>query len=139
VVGSVTVASRSAELAMYRLAELGYDPLAVRSVSGSAPIAPISYDEEVAIGRTNDALVYGGKVHLVVEDDFEEFSKVPSTAADEYGTPSQEVFAGADWDFSAVPEGFFAPAQVTIDVIDGPTHVHGDVEEDVLAESFEIA
>lgn len=139
VVGSVTVASRSAELAMFRLAELGYDPLAVRSVSGSAPVAPISHDEECAIGRTNDALVYGGRVHLVVEDDFAEFAEVPSTAAEEYGTPSGNVFAEADWDFAEVPEGFFAPAQVTIDVIDGPTHVHGEVNGDVLAESFEIA
>jgi methenyltetrahydromethanopterin cyclohydrolase len=38
-----------------------------------------------------------------------------------------------------VPEGFFAPAQVTIDVIDGQTGVYGETDEDVLAESFGIA
>jgi methenyltetrahydromethanopterin cyclohydrolase len=139
VVGSVTVASRAAELAMFRLAELGYDPLAVRSISGSASVAPISHDEDVAIGRTNDALVYGGHVHLVVEEDFAEFDRVHSAAATEYGRPSEDVFEEADWDFSDVPEGFFAPAQVTIDVIDGPTHVQGDTDESVVAESFEIA
>ena len=137
-VGSVTVGSRAAELALFRLAELGYDPLAVRSVSGSAPVAPISYDEDVAIGRTNDALVYGGRVHLVVEAEFDDFESVPSAAAEEYGTPSRSVFETADWDFSDVPEGFFAPAEVTIDVIDGPTHAYGDTDEAVLAESFKL-
>ncbi|PSP75813.1 methenyltetrahydromethanopterin cyclohydrolase, partial [Halobacteriales archaeon QS_3_64_16] len=138
-VGSVTVGSRAAELAMFRFAELGYDPLQVRSVSGTAPLAPISHDEGIAIGRTNDALVYGGRVHLVVEENFEEFQDVPSRAADDYGRPSEAVFEDADWNFADVPEGFFAPAQVTIDVIDGPTHVYGEIDEDVLAESFEIA
>ena len=138
-VGSVTVGSRAAELAMFRLAELGYDPLQVRSVSGDAPLAPISHDEGVAIGRTNDALVYGGRVHLVVEEGFEDFEEVPSTAADDYGRPSADVFEEVGWEFADVPEGFFAPAQVTIDVIDGPTGVYGETDEDVLAESFGIA
>jgi methenyltetrahydromethanopterin cyclohydrolase len=136
ITGSVQMAARAAELAAFRLSELGYDPLDVLSVSGQAPVAPVGDDEETAIGRTNDALAYGGRVHLVVDSDFDRFDEVPSTATEEYGRPFGEIFADADWDFYEVEESVFAPAQATIDVVGGPTHVFGEVNEDLLAESF---
>jgi methenyltetrahydromethanopterin cyclohydrolase len=138
ITGSVQMAARAAELATFRLAELGYDPLDILSVSGTAPVAPVADDEETAIARTNDALAYGGQVHLVVDSDFDRFDEVPSSATDEYGTPFAEVFEAADWDFYEVPESVFAPAQVTVDVVGGPTSVHGDVNESLLAESFDL-
>jgi methenyltetrahydromethanopterin cyclohydrolase len=132
------MAARAAELAAFRLSELGYDPLDILSVSGKAPVAPVPDDEETAIARTNDALAYGGQAHLVVDSDFERFDEVPSSATDEYGQPFAEVFEAVDWDFYEVPESVFAPAQVTIDVLGGPTYVHGDTDEDLLAESFDL-
>jgi methenyltetrahydromethanopterin cyclohydrolase len=138
VTGSAAMAARAPELAVFRLAELGYDPLDVLSVSGSAPVAPVAGDEETAIARTNDALAYGGRAHLVVDEPFDRFDEVPSTATDEYGTPFADIFADAGWDFYEVPESVFAPAQVTIDVRGGDTHVLGDVDEAMLAESFEL-
>ncbi|SFR54216.1 methenyltetrahydromethanopterin cyclohydrolase [Halogeometricum limi] len=137
-VGSVTMAARAPELAMFRLFELGYDPLNVLSAFGSAPVAPVSYDEGVAMGRTNDALAYGGTVHLTVAEDSDLFSEVPSTAADEYGTPFEQIFEESGWDFYDIPETVFAPAKVTIDVVDGPTYVYGETDEELLAESFDI-
>jgi methenyltetrahydromethanopterin cyclohydrolase len=136
VTGSSSMAARAAELAVFRLSELGYDPLDVLSVTGSAPVAPIADDEEQAIARTNDALAYGGQAHLVVDEPFDRFDEVPSTATDQYGTPFADIFADADWDFYEVPESVFAPAQVTIDVLGGETHALGDVNEALLAESF---
>ncbi|WP_231185242.1 methenyltetrahydromethanopterin cyclohydrolase [Haladaptatus sp. DYF46] len=136
--GSVTVASRAAELAVFRLTELGYDPLDVRSAMGSAPVAPISYDEETAIGRTNDALAYGGKVHLTVDEEFDRFDELPSTAGDEYGTTFETFFDEEGWDFEEIPESVFAPAQVTVNVVNGPTHVLGETNDDLLAESFDL-
>ncbi|WP_313691333.1 methenyltetrahydromethanopterin cyclohydrolase [Halorarum halobium] len=137
--GSVTTAARAAELAVFRLFELGYDPLDVLSVAGSAPVAPVSYDETVAMGRTNDALAYGGEVHLTVAEDFDRFEELPSSAADEYGTPFADIFAQADYDFYEVDESVFAPASVTVDVADGPTYALGETREDLLAESFGLA
>ncbi len=134
--GSVSAAARAPELALFRLFELGYDPTDVVSAAGSAPVAPVSRDEDVAMGRTNDALAYGGQVYLQVREDFDRFDEVPSTAADEYDTPFEQVFEDADWDFYEVPESVFAPAQVTVDVIDGPTHALGATNHDLLAESF---
>lgn len=136
VAGSVSTASRAAELAVFRLFELGYDPRDVLSASGSAPFPPVSYDEEVAMGRTNDALAYGGRVYLHVREDAGVFEELPSSAADEYGTPFEEIFADANWDFYDIPETVFAPAQVTVDVADGPTRVLGGMREDLLVESF---
>jgi len=135
-VGSVSAAARAPELALFRLFELGYDPVDVVSAAGSAPVAPVSHDEGVAMGRTNDALAYGGQVYLQVREDFDRFDEVPSTAAAEYDTPFERVFEDAGWDFYEVPESVFAPAQVTVDVVDGPTYALGDTNHDLLAESF---
>ncbi|MFB6304054.1 MAG: methenyltetrahydromethanopterin cyclohydrolase [Haloferacaceae archaeon] len=137
--GSVATAARAAELATFRLFELGYDPQDVRSAAASAPVAPVSHDEATAMGRTNDALAYGSQVHLGVAADFDRFDEVPSTAAEEYGTPFENVFADADWDFDEVPTSVFAPAQVTVDVVDGPTYALGERRDDLLAESFGLA
>ncbi|UIP01044.1 methenyltetrahydromethanopterin cyclohydrolase [Halobaculum sp. CBA1158] len=135
--GSVTAAARAAELAVFRLFELGYDPENVKSVAGSAPVAPVSYDETEAMGRTNDALAYGGEVHLTVSEEFDRFDELPSSAADEYGRPFADVFADAEYDFYELDEGVFAPAAVTVDVLDGPTYALGETREDLLAESFD--
>ncbi|MGM0447014.1 MAG: methenyltetrahydromethanopterin cyclohydrolase [Methanobacteriota archaeon] len=135
--GSVTTAARAAELAVFRLLEVGYEPTDVLHASGSAPLAPPTRDETEAMGRTNDALAYGGEVHLQVARDDDRFGGIVSTASEEYGTPFVEVFEDADWDFYDVPESVFAPAQVTVDVVDGPVYTVGETNEELLAESFD--
>lgn len=139
VAGSVTAAARAPELALFRLFELGYDPTDVLTVSGSAPVAPVAADEQTAIGRTNDALAYGGRVHLTVAEDFDEFGAVPSSAAERYDAPFADIFGDADWDVEEVDEGVFGPAQVTVNVVGGPTYALGDTHEALLAEGFGVA
>ncbi len=137
-VGSITNAARAAELATFQLVELGYDPQAIVSATGRAPVAPVPADERTAIARANDAIAYGGTAHLTVREDADVFSEIPSTAADEYGTPFGEIFDNLDWEFSEVPADLFAPAQVTIDVLGGPTYSYGETDEDLLVDSFAI-
>jgi methenyltetrahydromethanopterin cyclohydrolase len=136
VTGSVVAATRAAELATFRLSELDYDPLEILSVSGSAPVAPVADDEATAMAYTNDAIAYGGQVHLVVEEPFDHFDEVPSTASDAYGEPFGDIFESVDWEYADIPLDVFAPAQVTIDVVGGDTHVFGDMSEDILVESY---
>ena len=136
ITGSVVAASRAAELATFRLSELGYDPLDILSVTGSAPVAPVADDEETAMARTNDALAYGGQVHLTVEEPFDRVDEIVSIASDEFGTPFADIFAGVDWELADLPVELFGPAQVTVDVLGGDTHVLGETREDILAESF---
>jgi methenyltetrahydromethanopterin cyclohydrolase len=90
------------------------------------------------MGRTNDALAYGGEVYLQVREESTVFDQVPSNAREEYGVPFEQIFAEADWDFYSVPESVFAPAKVTIDVVDGATYALGETDEELLADSFGI-
>ncbi len=136
VTGSVVSAARAAELAVFRLFELGYDPRDVRSVASSAPVAPASNTESTALARTTDALVYGSRVHLQVAAPFDRFDEVPSTAATEHGVPLAEAFDGVDWRFEDLSPALFGPAQVTVDVRGGGTETHGARDDAVLAESF---
>lgn len=138
VAGGVSLAARAPELALFRLFELGYDPSDVITASGTAPLPPIPADEDIAIARANDALAYGGKAHLVVREDFDQFSEVPSSATNEYGRPFEQILEEADWDFYAIDDDVFAPADITIDVVGGPTYSFGELNESILQESFEL-
>jgi methenyltetrahydromethanopterin cyclohydrolase len=139
VAGSVTLAARAGELAAFRLSELGYDLRALLTVHGSAPVAPVAGDYETAVGRTNDALAYGGRVHATIEEEFDRLDETVSSAASAHGEPFVEIFEAADWTFADVPVELFAPAQVTYDVVGGPTRVVGHTEEETLAASFGLA
>ena len=134
--GSVVSASRAAELAVFRLSELGYDPLDVLSVTGSAPVAPVSEDEPTALAATNDALAYGGRVHMVVDRPSDRFDEIVSTARETHGTPFADIFETVDWRYDDLPLELFGPAQVTVDVVGGDTHVVGATDEELLAESY---
>jgi methenyltetrahydromethanopterin cyclohydrolase len=137
IAGSVTAAARAAELAAFRLSELGYDPTDLLSASGSAPVVPVSYDEPTAIGRTGDAVTYGGRAHLQVVEDFDRFDEVAASAAAEHGRPLASVFEDADWQFEDLDPAIFGPARVTVDVVGERTTTHGELREDLLAESFD--
>ncbi|MGM0397585.1 MAG: methenyltetrahydromethanopterin cyclohydrolase [Halobacteriota archaeon] len=138
IAGSVSIAARAAELAMFRLFELGYDPTNVLTASGSAPVAPIPATEAAAMGRTNDAIAYGGQVHLTVTEDADVLGDLASTATDAYGKPFFEIFEAVDWDLQSVAPEVFAPATVTVDVVGGPTYALGERDEKLLAESFDL-
>ncbi|MFW5959231.1 MAG: methenyltetrahydromethanopterin cyclohydrolase [Natronomonas sp.] len=134
--GSVVLAGRAAEVTAFRLSELGYDPLDMRSMVGSAPVAPVAADEATAMARTNDALAYGSRVHATVDSPFDRFDDLPSTASQAYGRPFLDIFESHDWDFSAIPVEVFAPASITVDVAGRDVFVVGDVDETLLADSF---
>jgi methenyltetrahydromethanopterin cyclohydrolase len=134
--GSVALAARAGETAAFRLSELGYDPLDMLSVTASAPVAPVAESDDAAMARTNDALAYGGRVHMIVEEPFDRFDDVPSTAGAAFGTPFAEIFDEHGWDFYDVPVEVFAPAELTIDVVGEGVALVGQTDESVLAESF---
>jgi methenyltetrahydromethanopterin cyclohydrolase len=136
VTGSVATAARAGELAAFRLSELGYDPLEMLTVTASAPVAPVADDDRTAMAKTNDALAYGGEVHMTVDSEFDRFDEIASTAREEFGTPFAEIFADHDWEFYDLPVEVFAPAQVTVDVAGGGVEVVGEADETLLAESF---
>jgi methenyltetrahydromethanopterin cyclohydrolase len=141
VCGSVQISARVVETALHKLHELGVDPARVRSGWGCCPIAPVAAEDPAAIGRTNDAVLYGGTVHLLIEATDEEAAdlaqRLPSAASDAFGTPFGELLAAADWNFYDIDPMLFSPAAVTLTSTEsGRAHHGGRLAPDVLERSF---
>jgi methenyltetrahydromethanopterin cyclohydrolase len=140
--GSVQISARVVETVLHKLHELGVDPARVRSGWGCCPIAPVAKNDPAAIGRTNDAVLYGGTVHLWIDGDDDEVAglaeRLPSSASDAFGTPFGELLAAADWNFYDIDPLLFSPAAVTLTSTDsGRAHHGGKLAPDVLERSFE--
>ncbi len=139
--GSLQVVARSLETALHKLHVLGFDLSKVVSGFGAAPLPPPAKDELNAIGRTNDAILYGGRVSLWVRADDGQLAelgpRVPSTASRDHGAPFAEVFARYNHDFYKVDPLLFSPAQVVFHNLgSGKSHSFGHPAPDVLQKSF---
>ncbi|MGZ4905909.1 MAG: methenyltetrahydromethanopterin cyclohydrolase [Halobacteriota archaeon] len=139
IVGTVQVAGRVVEVAVYKAAELGYDTLQILSAAGSCPVAPVVQDSLRAMGTTNDGIIYYGSVSLTVKKFDELLERIPSETSSSYGKPFNETFKEANYDFYKIDKYVFAPAQVAItDVPSNKTLRYGRLNEKVLASSFGI-
>jgi methenyltetrahydromethanopterin cyclohydrolase len=141
VCGSVQIAARVVETALHKLHELGVDPARVRNGWGCCPIPPVAADDPTAIGRTNDAMLYGGTVHLWLEGSDVEVAdlaqRLPSSASEAFGTPFGELLAAADWKFYDIDPMLFSPAAVTVTSTEsGRAHHGGALAPEVLERSF---
>jgi methenyltetrahydromethanopterin cyclohydrolase len=141
VCGSVQISARVVETALHKLHELGVDPARVRHGWGCCPIAPVDADDPAAIGRTNDAVLYGGTVHLWLDAGDEEAAdlaqRLPSAASAAFGTPFGELLAAANWDFYEIDPLLFSPAAVTLtSAQSGRAHHGGGLAPEVLERSF---
>lgn len=140
--GTVQIVARSVETALHKLHELKFDLTRVVSGFGSAPLPPPAPDDLAAIGRTNDAILYGGRVTLYCRGDDESLAaigpQVPSSASRDYGRPFAETMAAYGNDFYRIDPLLFSPAEVTFVNLDsGRTFRFGRVNQELLRESFE--
>ncbi len=67
--GSTQVVARVLEVALHKAHAVGFDLGAIVDGIGAAPLSPPHPDFVQAMGRTNDAIIYGGRVQLFVEAD----------------------------------------------------------------------
>ena len=139
--GSVQISARVVETALHKLHELELDPGRVRQGWGCCPVAPVAKNDPAAIGRTNDAVLYGGTVHLWIEGDDDEVAglagRLPSAASEAFGTPFGELLEAADWNFYDIDPMLFSPAAVTLTSTEsGRAHHGGALAADVLERSF---
>jgi methenyltetrahydromethanopterin cyclohydrolase len=139
--GEVQVVARSVETALHKLAELKFDLGRIHSAHGSAPLPPVARDDLAAIGRTNDAILYGARVTLYVTGDDESLEvigpQVPSSSSRDHGEPFLSIFARYNHDFYAVDPLLFSPAQVVFqNLATGRSQAFGRLETDILAPSF---
>lgn len=142
--GTIQIVARSVETALHKLHELGFDLGRVRAGSGSAPLPPVAAKDIDAIGVTNDAVLYGGRVTLTVTGDdapLQELGpRVPSSASADYGRPFAEVLKAYGYDFYKVDPLLFSPAEITLQNADtGNAFRFGCTNAEVLEASFAAA
>ncbi|MBS0329587.1 MAG: methenyltetrahydromethanopterin cyclohydrolase, partial [Proteobacteria bacterium] len=105
------------------------------------PVCPPSPDFLTAMGRTNDAILFGGRVQLFVagEEAAAEAlaQRMPSEASKDYGQPFAQVFKNAGHDFYKIDPLLFAPAQIIVTSLKtGRSFRAGQLNADLLERSF---
>lgn len=141
IAGSLQVVARSVETTLHKLHELKFDLSRLVSGFGTAPLPPMAKNDLAAIGRTNDAILYGGQTTLYVQGDDESLQtigpQVPSCASADYGQPFAKLFAKYDGDFYKIDPLLFSPAVVTlVNIETGNSFQFGKLNPEVLANSF---
>lgn len=139
--GGLQVVARVLEVALHKAHELGFALEAIVDGSACAPVAPPAPDFVTAMGRTNDAILFGGEVQLYVRADDEEAEqlarRLPSRASRDYGRPFAEVFAAYEYDFFRIDPMLFSPARVHVTSLESGRSFHaGGVDEALLDRSF---
>lgn len=141
VAGSLQVTARVLEVALHKCHTLHFDLDAIVDGYGVAPVPAPSPDFIVGMGRTNDAILFGGFVQLFVNADdaaAEQLAKqLPSSASKDYGRPFAEVFKAVNMDFYQIDPMLFSPAKVSVtNLKSGKTFFAGKFNEDLLNQSF---
>ncbi len=139
--GTVQIVARVLEVALHKVHALGFALHRIVDGAGSAPLPPPAADFLTAMGRTNDAILFGGSVQLFVDCEDGEAERLakalPSSASRDFGKPFAQVFRDAGHDFYRIDPHLFAPAAVAVTVMQsGRTFLAGAVDEALLAASF---
>ncbi len=141
IAGCVQVVARSVETCLHKLHALGFELSAIRSAHGVAPVPPPTPDFALGIGRTNDAILYGGQVSLWVEADDDQIvavgEQLPSSSSPDFGSPFAETYKRCDYDFYKIDPGLFSPAEITVmNLRSGRSWRFGALRGDLVAQSF---
>ncbi len=139
--GTVQIVARCVETTLHKMHELGFDLHRVESGWGSVPLPAVGKNDMEGIGRTNDAILYGGNAVLWVRGDDDSLEslgpKIPSNASKDFGRPFLEVFKAYDHDFYKIDPHLFSPAKVTLINLDsGRSFEFGELRPDVLRSSL---
>ncbi|MDM0115954.1 methenyltetrahydromethanopterin cyclohydrolase [Variovorax sp. J22R133] len=127
--GTTQVVARVLETALHKAHQLGFALGNIVGGAGAAPLPAPSPDGVEAMGRTNDAILYGGRVHLSVRGDDgaarELAQKLPSRTSSDYGRSFADIFKAAGYDFYKIDGALFAPAEVWVSNLDSGNTWHG--------------
>jgi methenyltetrahydromethanopterin cyclohydrolase len=139
--GGVQVVARVLEVAMHKAHALHFPLENIVDGSGSAPVCPPHPNFVKAMGRTNDAILFAGQVHLFVKGSDEAAEKLakelPSSTSKDYGRPFAEIFKQYDYDFFKIDAMLFSPATVIVTAVDsGKTFRAGKLDNALLDLSF---
>ena len=127
--GSTQVVARVLEVALHRAHALGFALGNIVEGNACAPLPAPSPDAVVAMGRTNDAILYGGQVQLSVRGSDaaarDLARQLPSCHSRDYGRSFAELFEAAGHDFYKLDPALFAPAEVWVSNLDSGNTWHG--------------
>ena len=126
--GTAQVVARVLEVALHKAHTLGFALGDIVDGVASAPLPAPSPDGVEAMGRTNDAILYGGRVHLSVRgDDAKARSlaqRLPSCNSRDFGRSFAAIFKEVAHDFYKIDPALFAPAEVWVSNIDSGNTWH---------------
>ncbi len=139
--GTVQIVARSLEVALHKAHEIGFALDRIVDGMGAAPLPPPAPGFLAAMGRTNDAIIYGGDVQLYVlgpDDEAKDLAeRLPSRTSRDYGRPFGEIFAAAKGDFYAIDRLLFSPARVVVTAVEsGQSFRAGEVNAALIDRSF---
>ncbi len=134
--GTTQVVARVLEVALHQAHTLGFALGDIVDGVASAPLPAPSPDGVEAMGRTNDAILYGGRVHLTVRgsDDAAQAlaAKLSSRNSRDFGQSFADIFKGAGYDFYKIDPALFAPAEVWVSNIASGRTWHGGAPDMAL-------
>lgn len=141
IAGVVQIVGRVLEVALHKAHALHFSLENIVSGSGLAVLPPVAKDFMTAMGRTNDAILFGGHVNLQVRGNDAAAAKLaaelPSCASKDYGKTFAEVFKFYEMDFYKIDPMLFSPAQVTVTNVDtGKVFTGGHLNADLINLSF---
>jgi len=139
--GSVQVVARVLEVALHKLHTLKFPLDRVVDGMAAAPLPPPHPDFITAMGRTNDAIIFGGRVHLFVTgpaDDARQLAEsLPAAGSRDYGRPFADIFRANKGDFYAIDPMLFSPAAAIVTALDSGESFHaGRLDPTLLDASF---
>lgn len=139
--GGVQVVARVLEVAMHKAHALHFPLENIIDGSGSAPVCPPHPNFVKAMGRTNDAILFAGQVHLFVKGSDQDAEKLarelPSSTSKDYGKPFAEIFKHYEYDFFKIDAMLFSPASVIVTAVDsGKSFRAGKLDNALLDMSF---
>jgi len=142
--GAVQIVGRVLEVAMHKIHTLHFPLEHVVDGMASAPVPPPSPDFLTGMGRTNDAILFGGHAHVFVLGDdaaAAELAKtLPSSSSRDYGRPFADVFKSVNMDFYKIDPMLFSPAAVTVTAVEsGKSFTGGKLDAALLDQSFGFA
>jgi methenyltetrahydromethanopterin cyclohydrolase len=120
--GTVQIVARVLEVALHKANDLKFPLDNILEGTAVAPLPAPHPDFLTAMGRTNDAIIYGGLVQLFVNGPASDArrlaERLPSTTSRDHGKPFAEIFKAFKGDFYAIDPLLFSPAEAVVTAIE---------------------
>lgn len=141
IVGTVQIVSRVLEVALHKAHMVEFDMNRIIDGVAYAPLPAPAVTTVEGMGRTNDAIIYGGNAHIFIDgtdDEARELSRLlPSDNSRDYGKPFARIYEKFKGDFYAIDGNLFSPARIVVTCLNtGNSFNGGRINAKVISKSF---